>query len=39
MKLSMYGFSHGLPGVMKMLSQPIFASHSRTAFAMNSGPL
>jgi len=30
MKLSMNGFSHGLPGVMKMVAHCRFANHRRT---------
>jgi hypothetical protein len=39
LKLSMYLFSHGLPGSMRSALTPTLPSHSRTAFAVNSGPL
>jgi hypothetical protein len=36
---SMDPFSHGYPGAMDRVVTPTRPSHSRTAFAVNSGPL
>jgi hypothetical protein len=39
LKLSLYPFSHGLPGSMKRVFAPIFLIQSLTLLAVNSGPL
>ncbi|KQS79900.1 hypothetical protein ASG32_24925 [Methylobacterium sp. Leaf361] len=39
MKLSQYPFSHGDPGAMYWICEPVLATHLRNAFEIISGPL